>query len=82
MSDPRFIQPSKEKELAHLVEECGEVLHAAGKIQRFGFEAVNPLLPKSEQEQNVAWLYRELGDLEGAIVRLKVSLISEGLVEP
>ncbi len=50
MSDPRFLQDGFEKQLAHLIEECGEVLAAAGKTQRFGLDSVNPLLPKEKQE--------------------------------
>lgn len=70
MGDPRFIQSGFEKELAHLVEECGEVLAAAGKLQRWGPHSVNPLLPPHEQETNIAWLWREIGDLESVIARI------------
>lgn len=77
MSDKRFLQKGFEKQLAHVVEECGEVLAAAGKTQRWGLDSVNPLLPPEQQEANGAWLVRELNDLEGAIRRLKRTLEQE-----
>jgi NTP pyrophosphatase (non-canonical NTP hydrolase) len=70
MSDPRFLQDGFEKQLAHLVEECGEVLAAAGKTQRWGVNSVNPLLPPEQQETNGDWLFREIVDLDEAIGRL------------
>ena len=60
-----------EQALGHVVEECGEVLAAAGKIQRFGWAGVNPELPALRQETNKAWLRRELQDLKRAIVVLE-----------
>ena len=74
MSDPCFIQAGFEKQLATLVEECGEVLAAAGKTQRWGRDSVNPLLPKDQQETNEVWLKRELADLKGAIQRLETTM--------
>lgn len=70
MSDPRFLQDGFDKKLAHVVEECGEVLAAAGKTQRWGLYSVNPLLPEEKQETNRAWLWRELQDLKQAVDRL------------
>lgn len=57
--------------LGHLIEECGEVIAAAGKTVKFGWRSVNPTLPKAQQETNEDWLFRELDDLEGAIKRLR-----------
>ena len=74
MSDPRFLQNGFEKRLAHFIEECGEVLAAAGKTQRWGRDSVNPLLPAEQQESNEKWLRRELGDLKEAIARLEECL--------
>lgn len=74
MSDERFLQFGFEKQLAHVVEECGEVLAAAGKTQRWGPRSVNPLLPKAEQETNLNWLERELKDLDGAVKRLRATI--------
>lgn len=62
------------KALAHLVEEAGEVMAAAGKSLRFGLDSVNPLLPVEEQETNEEWLRREIGDLKLAIVQLEKEL--------
>ncbi len=55
------------QKLGYLVEECGEVLAAVGKTQRWGPDSVNPELPAEEQESNRDWLLRELVDLERAI---------------
>lgn len=73
MSDPRFLQKGMNAQLAHVVEECGEVLAAAGKSQRWGFVSVNPLLPGCEQEYNIVWLMRELRDLREAIKRFETT---------
>ena len=81
MSDPRFLQSGFEKQLGHLVEECGEVLAAAGKTQRWGADSVNPLIPKSEQVRNADWLWAEMADLEQAIARLRVTMLDAGIVQ-
>jgi hypothetical protein len=60
--------------MSHVVEECGEVLAAIGKSQRWGLDSVNPELPPEQQETNRAWISRELDDLEGAIMRLRAQL--------
>jgi NTP pyrophosphatase (non-canonical NTP hydrolase) len=72
--DARFLQAGFDKQLAHLVEECGEVLAAAGKTQRWGPRSVNPLLPPDQQEANIDWLMREIGDLANAIDRLRATV--------
>lgn len=77
MSDARFLQRGFDKQLAHLVEEAGEVLAAAGKTQRWGPHSVNPLIPEAEQETNIVWLRRELADLKGAIQRLEETMEAE-----
>lgn len=77
MSDPRFIQKGFDKCLSHVIEECGEVLAAAGKLQRHGMHSVNPLLPPIEQESNLHWLMRELVDLKEALGRLEVAIDEE-----
>ncbi len=78
MSDPRFLQEGFDKQLAHVIEECGEVLAAAGKTQRWGRDSVNPLLPPEQQETNEAWLLRELDDLQEAIQRLQLTIACGG----
>ena len=77
MSDPRFFQTGFDKQLSHLIEECGEVLAAAGKLQRWGPLSVNPLLEPSDQETNIAWLRRELKDLRQALARLDETMERE-----
>lgn len=67
--------------LAHLVEEAGETLAAAGKTQRFGRECVNPELPPADQETNICWLRRELDDLQRAVDRM-IECIDGGLAPP
>lgn len=71
MSYLDYVPKNSEQALAHLVEECGETLAAAGKSQRFGFFSVNPEIPLCEQETNLTWLMREISDLEGAIKEFK-----------
>jgi NTP pyrophosphatase (non-canonical NTP hydrolase) len=77
MSDPRFLQDGFEKRLAHLVEECGEVLAAAGKTQRWGALSVNPLIPAADRETNLVWLRREMKDLREALDRLDAAIEDE-----
>ena len=63
--------------LAHVVEECGKVMAAAGKTQRWGRKSYNPELPLDDfvpPETNEQWLMREITDLEEAIARLKDSM--------
>lgn len=72
--DVRFLQTGFDKQLAHLIEECGEVLAAAGKTQRWGPHSVNPLIPADQQEANIDWLMREIDDLADAISRLRATV--------
>ena len=69
--DPNFLQDGLDNKLAHLVEECGEVIAAAGKTLRWGPNSYNPKLPKEQQELNKDWLIRELDDLKHAIKRVE-----------
>jgi hypothetical protein len=57
--------------VGHLIEECGEVLAAAGKMLRWGPDSYNPELPNDQRETNLAWLQREILDLEAVITRAK-----------
>lgn len=66
--------------LDHVVEECGEVLAAAGKTLRFGFLSVNPLIPKEQRETNAAWLDREAADLMLALATLRTRMHESGLI--
>jgi NTP pyrophosphatase (non-canonical NTP hydrolase) len=74
MSDPRFLQDGFDKRLSHVIEECGEVLAAAGKTQRWGPFSFNPLIPESERVTNLAWLKDEMKDLREAMDRLSVAI--------
>ena len=66
--------------LAHLVEECGEVVAAAGKSLRFGLRSCNPE-PGASREANGDWLERELVDLERAIAWLRDDVEMEDYAE-
>ena len=80
MSWPQHKNPAYEpktdiQKLSHLVEECGEVLAAAGKSLRWGLDSCNPELPVQQRETNRAWLLREITDLELAISNVKSMLL-------
>lgn len=79
MSHAQFLPHSVDGCLAHLIEEFGEALAAAGKTARFGFHCVNPLLPVDQQERNVDWLRRELADARQAMDRLEAKMREAGL---
>lgn len=79
MSDLKYIQTGFNKCLAHVVEECGEVLAAAGKTQRWGPHSVNPELDPKVAESNITWLRREVKDLREALDRLESAAKAEGL---
>jgi hypothetical protein len=68
---PEYEPKSPEQRVAYLVEECGEVLAAAGKSLRWGLGSWNPELPEDERETNAAWLLREMRDLDVAIARVR-----------
>ena len=70
MTDPRYLRSGVDFALAHVIEEAGEFLAAAGKTQRWGLDSFNPELAPAERETNEAWLRREANDLTGAISRL------------
>ncbi len=75
---PQYEPQTTEERLGYLVEECGEVLAAVGKTQRWGLESVNPEIPVAQQETNRDWILRELKDLKGAIRRVERDLAEEG----
>ena len=61
-----------EAKLGWVVEECGEVLAAIGKTQRWGLKSVDPtIFDHKKQETNRAWIMRELRDLKKAITLLE-----------
>ena len=67
---PQYEPKTTDEFLGYVVEECGEVLHASGKTQRWGLDSVNPELPRDQQESNMEWIRREVEDLRGALDRL------------
>ncbi len=68
---PEYEPKTREQFYGYLVEECGEVMHAAGKTLRWGETSVNPEIPQYQRETNLVWLKRELCDLRGAIDRIE-----------
>jgi NTP pyrophosphatase (non-canonical NTP hydrolase) len=68
------LSEAEQERLAILVEECGEVIHAACKVLRHGYQSTNPkaIIPEDENpETNRAALERELGDLQHALLRME-----------
>ena len=63
--NPEYAPVTISEKLGYLVEECGEVLAAIGKTQRWGLESFNPE-PGASRETNRKWILRELADLENA----------------
>lgn len=78
MTSTKYPDLTLEQKLAHLVEECGEVLQAVGKTQRWGLYSVNPELPPDKQEINKDWILRELADLRETIDRVELALLMDG----
>lgn len=76
MVDSRYLRDGFDFCLSHFIEECGEVLSAAGKTQRWGRDSIDPTItdPLIYKETNEEWLLRELKDLIGSIDRLKKSI--------
>lgn len=69
----RYEPKTTRQKLGYLIEECGEVLAAVGKSQRWGLESWNPEFGAST-ETNREWILRELQDLKGAISRVESAL--------
>ena len=65
----QFKSKTVDDTINHLIEEMGECIKEYGKIQRFGKDSYNPLLPVSERETNIKAFERELKDLETLIVQ-------------
>lgn len=70
----QYMPRDRQSRIGYLVEECGEVMHAAGKMIRWGPDSFNPELPEDERETNRAWLLRELSNLEAAIAFVREDL--------
>lgn len=71
MTDPRYMRPGFDFAVGKLIEECGELQAALGKLLRWGPLSVNPELPPHEQETNIDWVRREIQDVLGAIENFK-----------
>lgn len=71
---PEYEPKTVAQKLGYLVEECGEVLAAVGKTQRWGLDSVNPELPTDQQETNRMWIMRELRDLQRAITIVQAEI--------
>lgn len=86
--DEKYLRDGFDFQVAHVNEECGEVVTALGgivaaigKAGRWGWDSVNPELEPEDQETNRAWLSRamkaakpELEDLLNAIERLEATM--------
>lgn len=70
---PQYEPHTVQQTLGYLIEECGEVLAAAGKSLRWGLDSTNPEIEGDDDllETNEEWLLREMVDLEGAIQRMR-----------
>ncbi len=73
--DPKYFKDDLSSILAHTAEECGEVVAAIGKTQRFGLDSYNPKLAPEDRVTNKQWLLSELADLKMQISRLEASLL-------
>lgn len=63
MSHPS-LTPAEAERLECLAEEAGEIVQAAMKVLRHGYESVNPTLPAGEQTSNRQDLGVELGNMD------------------
>lgn len=66
-----YIPSTPAGKIGWLVEECGEVVQACGKLIRFGVLAFNPEVPIEARETNRDALLRELQDLKAAIATME-----------
>ena len=71
--NPQYRPRTLAQKLGYLTEECGEVLAAVGKTQRWGPEGTNP--EPGGGEPNWAWVLRELDDPELAIGIVRRALL-------
>lgn len=62
------LTPAEDERLALLAEECAEVIQAVAKIQRHGYNSVNPLV--SGGRNNRGHLEKEMGDVRAAMIIL------------
>jgi hypothetical protein len=84
------MRPGLDFAVGKAIEETGEFLAAIGKTLRWGWSSYNPELPKVQQENNAAWVCREMKDLREALDNLEyemgknaevLALFERGVVE-
>lgn len=63
------LTPAEAERLAFLIEECGEVIQAAAKILRHGYESYDPT--DNSKGTNRDMLGRELGNVDAVISLLQ-----------
>ena len=67
------------REVLDLVqEENGEVVQAASKVKRFGWDSLNPYTPEAERKPAGQLLEDEFGDL----LALQRILVEDGVIDP
>ncbi len=68
MSFSNNLSPAEAERLAWIVEECGEILQAIGKIVRHGYESGRPQGMTSNRQD----LEREIGNLLAALLLAEI----------
>lgn len=76
--DQRYMPKTPAERLAHLTEECGQVLTIIGKAGRFGMDSHHPADMRNHPARNGDMLLYELNDLMHAIMIVKVDLANAG----
>ena len=64
------LTPAESERLALLIEEAGEVIQAATKVLRHGWNSYDPTLPPGKAMSNRASLEKEMGHYEHATRRM------------
>ena len=67
------LTPAEAERLHLLIEECGEVIQAAAKTLRHGYESYDPTVAISCRETNRQMLEYELGHVYAAITRMTLN---------
>lgn len=65
--DPKYAPTTANTAFANVVQNCGETLHALGKIGRWGVESYNPLTIRSQRETNRRLALRKFDELRAAL---------------
>lgn len=71
------LTPAEAERLAILIEECGEIIQAASKVLRHGYESYNPTVAPELRDTNRQSLMREIGDLDAICGRM----VNEGDID-